>query len=49
MKGIKKQKFIEDNIEIIIEVPEVDEQKNNNYIEDIKTIMNNEMLLQLNR
>lgn len=51
MKGKEKiiHKFIEDNIEVIIEMPEIDNESNKKYIEDIKHIMNNEMLLQLNK
>ena len=39
----------EDNIEIVIEMPSVNYERDKNCIMDISNIMNNELLLQLNK
>lgn len=41
--------FEEDNIEIIIEMPSEDYERDTKCIKDISSIMNNELLLQLNK
>lgn len=42
-------KYIEGNIEIIIEMPVPDYKRDKECIKEINTIMNNELLLQLNK
>ena len=49
----KKEKiihrFLEDNFEVIIEMPETNHEKEYSIINELRSMMNHELLLQINK
>lgn len=43
------QQYIEDEIKITIEMPEPNKDRDREAIDEIRSIMNNELLLQINK
>lgn len=44
-----KHTYKEDNIEVVIEIPSINIKRDTDKINEIKTIMNNELLLQISK
>lgn len=43
------EQYIENGIKIMIEMPEPNEERDKEVIEEVRNIMNNELLLQMNK